>query len=77
MKSSLEIAQEAVLEPIDAMAIGSASSPRRSSPTAGYKSKISLDASSGSPTAPTPSSSVVAGMTPPRRARARRRPRSR
>ena len=64
MKSSLEIAQEAELIPIEQIAEGSASSPTRSSRTAATRRRSASTSSTGWATAPTARSSVVAGMTP-------------
>ena len=64
MKSSLEIAQEAELVPIEQIAEGSASSPTRSSRTAATRPRSASAHRPAARRARTARSSCVAGMTP-------------
>ena len=64
MKSSLEIAQEAQLEPIDAIGGRLGLEPEEIEPYGRYKAKISLDAIDRLADKPTAKLVCVAGMTP-------------
>ena len=66
MPSSLEIAQEATLQPIEAIAERSGSSPTRSSPTAATRRRSRLDALERLAGRPDGKLICVTAMTPTR-----------